>query len=174
MSLTPTSRREQYYDAIANGSTDVPDPISREEKYLKQIAENGGGGGETSQPNITVSGTSSNNDTPSSSDIANATFAYNSTIAEMVDKIETKGTVDVAGVLTYTDGMSIEHYIPLTAENHQCGIVPYAVASQFMADIDEDTPAIELTVSGATLAAQNASYNFYLYQSEGQIKKFAP
>ena len=42
MILTPTSRREQYYDAIANGSTDVHDPISREEQYLKAIAENGG------------------------------------------------------------------------------------------------------------------------------------
>ncbi len=34
-----------YLSAIANGSTDVPEPITREEQYLYKIAKNGGGGG---------------------------------------------------------------------------------------------------------------------------------
>ena len=42
---TPITRQETYLDAIANGTTEVPEPITREEQYLAWIALNGGGGG---------------------------------------------------------------------------------------------------------------------------------
>lgn len=39
-------RREQYYDAILNGTTDkLPAPVTREDAYLFAIAKKGGGGG---------------------------------------------------------------------------------------------------------------------------------
>lgn len=41
----PITRQERYLDAIANGTTEVPEPITREEEYLAYIALNGGGGG---------------------------------------------------------------------------------------------------------------------------------
>jgi hypothetical protein len=43
--MADITREEQYLSAIANGSTDVPEPVTREEQYLYQIAVNGGGGG---------------------------------------------------------------------------------------------------------------------------------
>ena len=42
---SPITRKEKYLDAIANGTTEVPEPITREEEYLAWIALNGGGGG---------------------------------------------------------------------------------------------------------------------------------
>lgn len=46
--LDPITRKEMFYDAIlGNTATSaLPDPVTREEVYLKDIAENGGGGGE--------------------------------------------------------------------------------------------------------------------------------
>lgn len=41
----PITRREMYYSNMAGQSTPLPDPVTREEQYLKEIAENGGGGG---------------------------------------------------------------------------------------------------------------------------------
>ena len=46
---TPITRQETYLDAIANGTTEVPEPITREEQYLAWIALNGGGGGGTGE-----------------------------------------------------------------------------------------------------------------------------
>ena len=44
--MDPITRKEKFYDAILTGDTSgLPDPITREEIYLKAIAENGGGGG---------------------------------------------------------------------------------------------------------------------------------
>lgn len=46
MDMEPITRQEKFYDAILTGdSSGLPDPITREETYLKAIAENGGGGG---------------------------------------------------------------------------------------------------------------------------------
>jgi len=42
--MTPITRKEQFYNAILNG-TEAPKPVTREEMYLAQIAANGGGGG---------------------------------------------------------------------------------------------------------------------------------
>lgn len=46
MPLTPVTRKEKFL-AKASGdySGDIPEAITREEKYLKKIAENGSGGG---------------------------------------------------------------------------------------------------------------------------------
>lgn len=41
----PITRREMYYSNMAGQNTPLPDPVTREEQYLKEIAENGGGGG---------------------------------------------------------------------------------------------------------------------------------
>ena len=50
--MEPITRQEKFYDAILTGDTsELPDPITREETYLKAIAENGGGGGGTSNYN---------------------------------------------------------------------------------------------------------------------------
>lgn len=46
---SPITRKEKYLDAIANGTTEVPEPITREEEYLAWIALNGGGGGGTGE-----------------------------------------------------------------------------------------------------------------------------
>lgn len=43
--MADITREEQYLSAIANGSTNVPEPVTREEQYLYQIANSGGGGG---------------------------------------------------------------------------------------------------------------------------------
>lgn len=42
----PITRQEKFYSAILGEDTEIPTPITREEEYLKAIAENGGGGGE--------------------------------------------------------------------------------------------------------------------------------
>lgn len=42
---TPITRKELYLAAAAGESVDLPEPITREEHYLKAIAEGGGGGG---------------------------------------------------------------------------------------------------------------------------------
>ena len=42
--MTPITRKEQFYNAILNG-TEAPKPVTREEMYLAQIAANGSGGG---------------------------------------------------------------------------------------------------------------------------------
>ena len=39
------TRREQYYSAMAGEGTSVPEPVTREEQYLKKIVDEGGGGG---------------------------------------------------------------------------------------------------------------------------------
>lgn len=47
MDYTPLNRHEQYLNAIRTGNTtDLPQPINREEKYLYDIAMNSGSGGE--------------------------------------------------------------------------------------------------------------------------------
>lgn len=43
MKINPETRKEMYYDAILNGG-DIPNPITREELYLAQIAKQCGGG----------------------------------------------------------------------------------------------------------------------------------
>lgn len=46
MDYTPLNRHEQYLNAIRTGdTTNLPQPINREETYLYDIAMNGGGGG---------------------------------------------------------------------------------------------------------------------------------
>lgn len=40
----PVTREEQFWNAILNG-TEAPKPVTREEMWLAQIAANGGGGG---------------------------------------------------------------------------------------------------------------------------------
>lgn len=48
MDYTPLNRHEQYLNAIRTGdTTNLPQPINREEAYLYDIAMNGGGGGGT-------------------------------------------------------------------------------------------------------------------------------
>ena len=42
--LTPNTRYEKFLSAAA-GSGTAPDPVTREEKFLKAIADNAGGGG---------------------------------------------------------------------------------------------------------------------------------
>ena len=43
--MDPITRKEQYLNAIAGGDNDVPEtPQTREEWFLNQILENGGGG----------------------------------------------------------------------------------------------------------------------------------
>lgn len=47
MDYTPKNRHEKYLNAIrTNDTSDLPAPITREEKYLSEIAMNSGGGGE--------------------------------------------------------------------------------------------------------------------------------
>ena len=41
----PITRKEMYYSAILGDTTQVPEPITREEQYLCAIAEQGTGGG---------------------------------------------------------------------------------------------------------------------------------
>lgn len=41
----PITRKEKFYAKIAGQNVDLPEPITREELYLKAIAEQGGGGG---------------------------------------------------------------------------------------------------------------------------------
>lgn len=42
------TRKEMFLQAIASGTAEnLPDPLTREEQYLKYIAENGSGGGGT-------------------------------------------------------------------------------------------------------------------------------
>lgn len=44
--MEPITRKEQILNAILTGDTsNLPEPITREETYLKAIALNGGGGG---------------------------------------------------------------------------------------------------------------------------------
>ena len=46
MDYTPLNRHEQYLNAIRTGdTTNLPQPINREETYLYDIAMNGSGGG---------------------------------------------------------------------------------------------------------------------------------
>lgn len=47
--LEPLTRKEMFYDAILGNisTSNLPEPVTREEIYLKDIAENGGGGGTT-------------------------------------------------------------------------------------------------------------------------------
>lgn len=48
MDYTPLNRHEKYLNAIRTGdTTNLPQPINREEMYLYDIAMNGGGGGGT-------------------------------------------------------------------------------------------------------------------------------
>ena len=43
--LTPVTRKEKFYAAILGSGEELPDPVTREEIYLKEIAKSGGGGG---------------------------------------------------------------------------------------------------------------------------------
>lgn len=47
----PITRQEIYLSAIAGQERSLPDPVTRVEQYLAYIAENGGGGGGTSNYN---------------------------------------------------------------------------------------------------------------------------
>lgn len=40
----PITRREMFLSAAAGEDTAIPEPVTREEQYLKEIAENGGSG----------------------------------------------------------------------------------------------------------------------------------
>lgn len=46
--MEPITREEQFLAKAAGDNVNIPEPITREEVYLKRIAENGGGGGGTS------------------------------------------------------------------------------------------------------------------------------
>lgn len=51
--MKPIDRKELFLNAILTGDTSgLPDPITREEIYLKEIAESGGGGGGTTNYNV--------------------------------------------------------------------------------------------------------------------------
>ncbi len=45
MSLTPITRRERFLNALSDETQELPAPVTREEVFLKQAAESGGGGG---------------------------------------------------------------------------------------------------------------------------------
>lgn len=108
---SPITRKEKYLDAIANGTTEVPEPITREEEYLAWIALNGGGGGGGTgevtgvkgsaestfrKGNVSISpaniGLDKVNNTPDlNKPISNATQAA---LDLKVDKVEGKGLSD--------------------------------------------------------------------------------
>ena len=142
MSLTPTSRREQYYDAIANGSTDVPDPISREEKYLKQIAENGGGGGETSQPDFVYGGSCAG--IPTQTELTNAlsNIVFNSDIDAMCAKVQAKGSLDITGCFATEDQ---KYYASKIYLSGNVQIIPKEAAIEMGFPVDSDVITLNLT-----------------------------
>ena len=45
MILEPITRKEKYYAKINGQDVEIPQPITREEHYLYEIAKGGGGGG---------------------------------------------------------------------------------------------------------------------------------
>lgn len=44
--MTPMNRKETFLDGIANGTEVTLEPMTREEVYLKKIADSGGSGGD--------------------------------------------------------------------------------------------------------------------------------
>lgn len=51
--MEPITRHEMFLAAISGEDVELPEPITREEIYLKKIAESGGGGGATSLRGLT-------------------------------------------------------------------------------------------------------------------------
>lgn len=52
MATTPLTREDIFLNAAATGiASNLPQPLTRQEFYLKQIAEGGGGGGGTDDYN---------------------------------------------------------------------------------------------------------------------------
>lgn len=52
--MDPITRKEMFLAAAAGDGNDIPEPITREEKYLKKIAESGGGSGGTGDMQASV------------------------------------------------------------------------------------------------------------------------
>lgn len=56
--LTPITRQEMFIKHIYDASQEIPEPITREERFLKKAAEGGGGGDITVEPlSVTENGT---------------------------------------------------------------------------------------------------------------------
>ena len=72
---TPITREERYLNGIAQGDTsNLPTPVGREEKYLDYIARNGGGGG---------GGTTNYNALDNKPQIAGTTLQDNKSLADL-------------------------------------------------------------------------------------------
>lgn len=104
MPLTPITRKEIYL-AKASGdySGDLPEAITREEKYLKKIAENGSGGGGDS-------GTTNYNELENKPRIGGITLVGNKTLSDLGINIP-----DVSNFITDTEVEELlADYVPET------------------------------------------------------------
>lgn len=176
MSLTPTSRREQYYDAIANGSTDVPEPISREEQYLKAIAENGGGGGETSS-DITISGSiASSGDFAEKSDYLAADYEANATLENMLTKASEQGKLDIGGCISKAHDSLPDVTITWGCKCVCCFVAASQTFASLIAqlgksDYEDGTDGILIKV-GSPIAGDEDLASLIIYQSTSGVKCF--
>lgn len=51
--LTPKTRREAFLNGLSDSEQTLPEPVTREEMFLKKAIEAGGGGGGSSLPEVT-------------------------------------------------------------------------------------------------------------------------
>lgn len=130
MSLNPITRKEQYYDGMIN-DTPVPDPVTRDEHFLKDLADKiaQGGGGAAS---VTLAASGDN----LSGDISLADLKTALSKGVVLLSFPTDGNADERVVAEYTDDSTNGLRIGVFSEDEY---IVYSV-------VDDGNDGVTLTV----------------------------
>lgn len=127
----PTNASGITYDNTDSGltATNVQDAID-------EVSSSGGGGGTGITYDLTVSGTATG-DCTTDTDWTGATWTANTEVSDMLDKIQTKGDIDIDGALTksWTNMLNLQataYYRPVI---RWCEIVPALVIENFASQV---------------------------------------
>lgn len=148
MELKPITRREQYLAKIAGQDVEVPDPITREEMLLKQIADGGGGGGGSSvtvEPlTVTENGTTT----------APEGKAYNPVTVDVQTSVDMKTATKklTAGRVLYGFNKTVRGlaFAPVWDNNVQPG---------YVLDLNTSGPKVILNVGTENEQTENGVFN---------------
>lgn len=139
--LDPITREETFMAAGAGREVETPTPVTRKEMFLKDIADNAGGGG---------SGTSNYNDLSNKPSINNTTLSGNKTSSELGLQSETLGS--------WTAGTATTHSTPAGTDT----------VLQALQKIDNNQRLDETNISSLTdhIKFDSTSKTYYLQQTQ--------
>lgn len=146
--MEPITREEQFLAKAAGDNVNIPEPITREEVYLKRIAENGGGGGGTSNyeqlsnkpqiNDVTLSGDKSADDLGlvTKTELNGKISKISDAVAGDIPVIKAGGTLEDSGVSLYGEKtypyapvLNIKNALPVPAVDCKVKVEPIQAGS---------------------------------------------